>query len=163
MDPRTFKNRLIELLEPAAAEHGFELVDIALKGDHAHPTVAVFLDTLGDEAVSLDLLCEANVWIDEILDQAEAFEDAYVLEVSSPGIERPLRTQADFAAHVGKRVVLKRETSTGSKKRVAGILKAFDGTTLTINVDDQERTVLFDDVITARLNEPFDFGKKDER
>ncbi|MEG0323438.1 MAG: ribosome maturation factor RimP, partial [Raoultibacter sp.] len=87
----TAKERtLLEAMESQASEHGIEIVTVEVAGAKKAPTIRVYIDT--PEGVSFDQLSSAQVWINDIMDRIDPFPGAYTLEVSSPGIDRPLRT-----------------------------------------------------------------------
>ena len=81
--------RLEELLEPIAEKNGFELVAVEQAGGRKAPVIRVLLDREG--GVNLDAICEANRWVTEAIDEADPLSSPYMLEVSSPGVDRPLR------------------------------------------------------------------------
>ena len=91
------ETELLDALEPRAASEGVEIVTVAGRGreEGARP-FACYIDT--PEGVSFDELSGAQVWINDIMDELDPFPGAYTLEVSSPGIDRPLRTLAAFRA-----------------------------------------------------------------
>jgi ribosome maturation factor RimP len=74
---------LYDLLEAKAAEQGFDLIDVEVKGQASRPIVTVFLDK--DGGVYIEDLTAANEWIDRALDASNSIETSYTLEVSSPG------------------------------------------------------------------------------
>ena len=116
--------RIIGILEPLAAEHGLELVDVEVAGTRKNPILRVFLDT-PEGGITLDDLAWAQSWVDASLEEADPFEGAWTLEVSSPGIDRLLRTPAHFSRFAGEEVVcLLAKGRTPSK--VTGILRGFD-------------------------------------
>ncbi|MDD7368688.1 MAG: ribosome maturation factor RimP, partial [Berryella intestinalis] len=89
------EQQLLGALEPRAAEEGVEIVTVDVIGSRKSPTIRVYIDT--PEGVSFDQLSSSQVWINEIMDRLDPFPGAYMLEVSSPGIDRPLRTPKHFA------------------------------------------------------------------
>ena len=96
---------LLDALEPKAAAEGIELVTLEVVGAKKAPTIRVFIDT--DHGVGFDELASAQSWINDIMDEIDPFPGAYTLEVSSPGIDRPLRTAGHFARFVGESAVVK--------------------------------------------------------
>ena len=99
------EQKLLDALEPTAAASGVEIVTLEIMGSKKAPTIRVFIDT--EEGVSFDELASAQVWINRIMDEIDPFPGAYMLEVSSPGIDRPLRTKEHFARFAGEQVVVK--------------------------------------------------------
>jgi ribosome maturation factor RimP len=98
------EQKLLEALEPQAATEGIEIVTIEIKGPKKAPTIRVYIDT--EEGVGFDELCAAQKWIDKLMDRIDPFEGAYTLEVTSPGIDRPLRTPEHFKRFLGQTIHL---------------------------------------------------------
>jgi ribosome maturation factor RimP len=126
-DPRATAQAVIRLLEPELQAAGFELLDVRLFRGGGRVQLRVYVDTA--EGVSLDAVAKASRTVGMLLEEADLFPEAYVIEVSSPGIRRPLRTAAHFAAVVGEKVDLKLATR---KARLRGVLSAFADDVLTI-------------------------------
>lgn len=99
------EKKLLDVLSPQADANGVEIVTVEVVGSKKAPTVRVYIDT--PEGVSFDQLAAAQVWINELMDQEDPFPGAYTLEVSSPGIDRPLRTLEHFARFKGEEAVVK--------------------------------------------------------
>ena len=84
------EQQLLDALAPRAAEEGVEIVTVEVAGAKKAPTIRVYIDVEG--GVSFDELSAAQAWINDLMDELDPFPGAYTLEVSSPGIDRPLRT-----------------------------------------------------------------------
>ena len=110
--------RVIGLLEPELAAGGFELVDVRLFRGGGRIQVRVYVDLPGG-GIGLDECVRAARTAGMLLEEADLFPGRYVVEVSSPGVRRPLRTPEHFAAAVGQRVDLK----VARLGRVRGVLK----------------------------------------
>ena len=149
--------RLAELLEPAAVGHGLELVTIEIAGGKGTPVLRVLLDC--DGGITLDGVAAASKWISELLDAEDPVAGAYTLEVSSPGIDRPLVKRADFERFKGENVHLK-VTAEGKKKSWQGVLIDLDGDDVVIQVEDERVRVPYETVQKARLKGAVDFGKE---
>ena len=89
------ERQLLDALSPRAEAEGVEIVTVEVVGAKKAPTIRVFIDTPG--GVGFDELASAQAWINAIMDELDPFPGAYSLEVSSPGIDRPLRTLEHFA------------------------------------------------------------------
>jgi ribosome maturation factor RimP len=122
--------RVRSLVEPALAEKGYEVVDVERQG----PVLRVTVDLLvgpgnqGDRegGIDLDAVTEATRLVNEILDSHDLMGDKTSLEVSSPGVERPLRTPEHFKRFVGAEVAVKAKAGTEGERRISGILEAAD-------------------------------------
>jgi len=149
--------RLVELLEPAAAERGMELVTIELAGGKGTPILRVMLDCEG--GITLDAVAEAATWVSEMLDEHDPIAGAYTLEVSSPGIDRPLVKRTDFERFAGEQVHIK--TSAGEKRKSwHGVLIGMEGDDVVIETDGERARIPFDTVQKARLKGVVDFGRE---
>ena len=93
---------LLAALEPRAADEGIEIVTVEVVGSRKAPTIRVYLDT--PEGITFEEITTAQAWVNEIMDELDPFPGAYTLEVSSPGIDRPLRTPEHFARFAGDEV-----------------------------------------------------------
>ncbi|MDR2671723.1 MAG: ribosome maturation factor RimP [Coriobacteriales bacterium] len=93
---------IIDALEGVAADNGYELVDIELGGSGRHAMLRVYLDR--SQGLTLDDIADANSWVSAAIEQLDPFKGSYTLEVSSPGIDRPLRTIEHFRRAQGQEV-----------------------------------------------------------
>jgi ribosome maturation factor RimP len=135
--------RVAQLVVPVAERLGLELYDI----DQPGGTLRIMLDRPG--GVDVGTLSEASREISRLLDEVDPVAGSYTLEVSSPGLERPLRTAAHFAAAVGEQVKIKLLPGTEGERRVDGVLVAVDGGTATVATDDGARVLSLEDVAKA--------------
>ena len=120
-------DRVYALLSPVVATVGVELLDVEWTGS----TLRVVLDH--EDGVTTDSLSKVNRLISPILDQHDPVPGRYTLEVSSPGVERPLRRQEHYRRAVGEKIVVKSIPGI-DPRRVKGLLMAVDVTALTIEV-----------------------------
>jgi len=112
--------RVRSLVEPALADKGYDVVDVERQG----PVLRVTVDRAG--GVDLDAVTEATRLVNEVLDRHDLMGDTTSLEVSSPGLERPLRTPEHFKRFVGTEVAVKAKAGTEGERRISGILEAAD-------------------------------------
>ena len=96
--------QLLEALEEAALSRGFDLVDIELTGSGRNSLLRIYIDKPG--GLSLDDVASANTWIASTVEALDPYKGSYTLEVSSPGIDRPLRTIQHFEQAIGQEVVI---------------------------------------------------------
>jgi len=145
------------LAEPVATDLGLELWDVQLRGSAPRCVLRVFLDRPGEQAGVTVADCEAvSRRLSDIIDTYDAIDGHYLLEVSSPGINRQLNRVEHFERVIGSRVKVRRREDDGKVAELAGILKAFDGTTLQVEgADGHIRALDFATVVDARTE--FDF------
>src|SRR5271155_3279886 len=111
---------LAEALSPVLEARGLDLVDVELKGAQ----LTVFVDREG--GIGLDERGEATRDVSAALDDIDPLPGRYTLSVSSPGLERRLRTPAHFARAVGEKVTVRIDSGTAEVKRVTGTLESAD-------------------------------------
>lgn len=146
--------RVTALLEPLAADHGLELVAIEMAGHAGSPIIRVLLDREG--GINIDAIAQANSWISDELDAADIVQSAYTLEVSSPGIERPLRKTSDWERFSGKTAVVKTSRPIEGRSTFTGVLAGLEGEETLVSIDDVTYHIPLDAVRTARLKVDFD-------
>jgi ribosome maturation factor RimP len=134
-------------LDPIVASLGLSIYDVTMTGG-ARPTLAVLVDRAG--GVDLEAIETATRTISAALDAIDPLQGRYLLEVSSPGLERPLRTPEHFAGAIGEVVTCKARDDDGHVERLRGALAAADAETITISTEAGDRTVAFDAVEAAR-------------
>jgi ribosome maturation factor RimP len=131
--------RVRELVQPIASDLGLDLWDVEQRGG----ILRISLDTpAGSErGVTLDELTLASRLMGRELDHHDPVPGSYTLEVTSPGVERTLRTPAHFQREIGKVVAIRLADVGHDERRITGTLIAADDTTATVAVDGPEGTV----------------------
>ena len=135
---------IARLVTPVLHDRGAELYDVELAG----ATVRVLVDREG--GVALEDLERLSRDISGVLDEADPMPDRYFLEVSSPGLERPLRQPRHFQAAVGSKVKIKTKPHVEGERRVDGELLAADDSGCTVATAEGPRTLAYDDIDRAR-------------
>lgn len=137
MDPAT---GVQELIEPVLAAGGFELVDVQF----ARGALQVFVDRPG--GIDLDAVAAVSTTVSQLLDEADPVPGAYTLEVSSPGLERPLRRPEHFRRFLGTTVAVKTRPQVEGERRLQGPLEAADDEGIVV----AGRRLRYDEVERAR-------------
>lgn len=150
--------RLEGLLQAAASEHGFELVLVETAGGRANPVVRVFLDH--QDGPTIERISEANRWVKEVLEALPEYAAGYTLEVSSPGIERPLVRLADFIRFTGSDAKVTTSHEIGESKHFTGTIRAVEDDVIVLSTESGEVRIPHGDVKKARLQVRFDFSKE---
>ena len=132
---------------PVVAALDLELYDIELSGAAGSRTLRVTVTREG--GVDLDAITAATQAVSPLLDEGPAPAGPFLLEVSSPGIERTLRTPAHYAGAVGSTVSIKLRTESGTR-RVHGILLEAGADDCVVDVDGEHERVAYADVTQAR-------------
>lgn len=147
-------DRLTALVEDAAAANGLELVAVEVAGAEHAPLVRVFIDR--EDGIGIDDLVGANSWLKPLLDEVPELAERYTLEVSSPGMDRPLRKLADFERFAGTKAKITTMGPVGDRKHFTGVLEGVDGEDVLIDVDGQTRRIPHAAVTKARLEADVD-------
>lgn len=153
------------LVAPVVEAAGLDLVDVELRREDKRRVLRVTVDREG--GLDLDTIAEVSERVSRRLD-VEGFDPGpYALEVSSPGVERPLRGPADFGRHVGQEVRVRTSEPVGGARVHRGRLIAAGEDSVTIATDDGERTVAYGNVAAARTvvdwDEALKRAKRSER
>lgn len=151
------EQQMLDALTPRAEQEGVEIVTVEVVGAKKAPTIRVFIDT--PDGVSFDELTSSQAWINDIMDELDPFPGAYTLEVSSPGIDRPLRTTEHFARFAGDTAVLKTQPVDG-RSNWTGTIKGVDGDAVTLDVDGAEVRIPMNSIKRAHLKGTIDFSSK---
>jgi ribosome maturation factor RimP len=152
------RSTLTDLFEALAAEHGLELVLVELAGAQRNPLVRVYLDREG--GIGIDDIAKASSWIKPVLDEVPEFARGYSLEVSSPGIERPLTKLVDYERFAGKEAKVSTSAEIDGRKQFTGTLGGIDGSDVLLDVDGTTMRVPFRSIAKARLALKIDFGNE---
>lgn len=131
-----------ELAAPIAASNGCEIYDIEFQKEGSDYYLRVFIDMIdAQRSVSLDE-CEAvSRALSDALDKADPIEQAYMLEVSSPGLDRALKTPEHFAKFIGSKVDIGLYKSVNGAKVITGNLVSFEDKTITLDVNGESFTI----------------------
>ena len=142
------KDRLIELLEPPLKALGFELADLdAHLGRRG--LLRLFIDREG--GVTIDDCARVSEQLGAWLDVEDPVAGSYVLEVSSPGFDRRLRTLAHFARFAGEPAKVELKDARDGRRRLSGQLKGTEGEDVLIDVEGEVWRVALNEIAMARL------------
>jgi ribosome maturation factor RimP len=148
MPTAPLRDTIRELLGPTIERLGFDLVAIELLGGGRRPTLRLSIDKPG--GVDASDCARVTHRVSPLLDEADPIPSAYDLEVSSPGIERPVQGLADFARFAGLRVRLRLEEGL-PRRRYTGRIVGVDGDTVEVEVDGVVHPIAFGSIDAAHL------------
>ena len=137
------------LVTPIIEENHFELVDVEYVREGANWYLRVYADKEG--GINIDDCVLISRALEEKLDAEDFISDAYILEVSSPGLGRPLKKEKDFKRSLGKSVECKLYKAINKQKEFEGILKDFTEDTVTIETEGNELVLDRKDIAMIRL------------
>ena len=128
-----------QLLKQPVAELGYELCDVEFIKEYGDWVLTLYIDKEG--GVNIDDCERVSRAVDPLLDEADPIEQAYMLSVSSLGLDRPLKKDADYARNLGKRVEFKLFAPKDGKKEFTGELIRFDDASVTVKLESCELTL----------------------
>lgn len=142
-----------QLLMPIIEEHGFELVDVEYVKEAGEYYLRAYIDKEG--GITIDDCELVSRALSDLLDKDDFIPDAYILEVSSPGLGRQLKKDKDFVREQGKSVDIKLYKALEGQKEFTGTLVAYDTATVTIESDAGRQTFNMTDVACVSLTIDF--------
>ena len=138
------------MLTPSVEALQLELLGIELAASGAHALLRLYIDAPGRVVTIED--CEAvSREVSAVLDVNDPIASQYTLEVSSPGIDRPLFTAAQFAKHIGETAKITLQVPLAGRRRLQGAIAGVDGDDIRLRVDATELVVQFANIEKARL------------
>lgn len=145
-----YESRVEKFLLPLMEEHSFELVDVEYVKEVGTWYLRAYIDK--DGGITVDDCEVISRLLGDWLDKEDFIQESYILEVSSPGLGRPLRKDKDFLRSMGEEVEIKLYRPLNKSKDYCGILKAFNKETVTIEIED-DKELVFDraDIALVRL------------
>lgn len=138
---------------PIVRELNLELVDVEFVKEGANWYLRVFLDK--DGGIDVEDCRSVSEKLGHLLDEQDPIPQAYMLEVSSPGLDRPLKKQSDFAKYAGRLVRVKAFAPVDGKKEVVGELKGLDGEDVVMTVEGGELRIPREKAASIRLEIEF--------
>ena len=149
-----YEQKTEKLLMPIMEANGFELVDVEYVKEAGNWYLRAYIDKPG--GITVDDCEVVNRELGDLLDRDDFIDDSYILEVSSPGLGRPLKKERDFIRSKGEEVEIRTYRMVDRQKEFRGVLKAWDKDTVTIETEDgQEQIFDRDNIALIRL--AFDF------
>ena len=146
----SIKQIVEQLMEPYLEAHPeFEIVDIEFVKEGNNRFLRVFVDKEG--GIDIDDCGRISEYLSAKLDEKDPIPDAYFLEVSSPGAERPLKTQRDYERAVGKYVYVKTYEPVDGLKEFEGVLQSYNEHELTIHIGKKMHVIPTRKIASARL------------
>jgi ribosome maturation factor RimP len=148
---RDIPEEMRALIEPVIEDAGFELVDVLLTRGRQPWMLRITIDTpRGDGRVAVERCAEVSREIETHLDATDAMSAPYRLEVSSPGLDRPLSREKDFVAACGSEVRLETKLPLDGRRRFRGLLVSFENGVARIAVDGIDVDIPFESVGKAK-------------
>ncbi len=134
--------RLLELLDPVAEAAGYAIVRVRLMGGEHQRRLQVMAERPSDGEMNVEDCARLSRAISEVFDAADPISGEYNLEVSSPGVDRPLTRLADFATYEGYEARLELDRLAEGRKRFKGVLAGVEGDSIAIDLEGEDETAL---------------------
>jgi ribosome maturation factor RimP len=134
--------RLLELLDPVAEAAGYAIVRLRLMGGDHQRRLQIMAERPADGEMNVEDCARLSRAISEVMDAADPISGEYLLEVSSPGIDRPLTRLADFEHYEGYEARLELDRLTEGRKRFKGVLAGVEGDQVAIDLEGEAETAM---------------------
>ncbi len=141
--------QLQAIIEPAVSALGYELVGIEHLSQGKHSVLRVYIDH--EDGISVDDCAEVSHQVSAVLDVEDPITGLYTLEVSSPGLDRPLFTEAHYVRYVGQLAEIRSHSPIDGRRRFKGRLQAVQDGQVVIEVDGVEYSIALDNIEKANL------------
>ncbi|WPC73637.1 ribosome maturation factor RimP [Vibrio porteresiae] len=143
------ERQLTELLEAPVEASGYELVGLEFVRAGQHSTLRIFIDH--ENGITVDDCAEVSHQVSAVLDVEDPISVVYNLEVSSPGLERPLFKAAHYEQFIGHEVSVVLKMAVGNRRKWKGVIDSVDGETVAITVDGQLEHFALSNIAKANL------------
>lgn len=140
---------LTEMLDPAVEALGFEMLGLEFVQAGRHSTLRIYIDS--DNGITVDNCADVSRQVSAILDVEDPITNEYDLEVSSPGVDRPLFKQHHYEQAVGEEVRLRTKLPQDGRRNFKGDLVKVDGDMLTLKIDNADVMVMLSNVERANM------------
>ena len=147
-------DRLIELLQPVAEGLGYEFVGLEYLPSGKHSVLRIYIDH--ENGIAVEDCERVSHQISGVLEVEDPVRGQYLLEVSSPGLDRPLFTPEQFQRYMGERATVKTDVPIEGRRNFTGILQALDNGQLAMEVDGSRVSIDFAQIAKARLAPLYD-------
>ena len=143
-------NKLDEILRPVVEGLGYQLWGIEFRSQGRHSVLRLFIDDQ-DDGISVEDCEKVSRQVSGVLDVEDPIQNEYTLEVSSPGMDRPLFRLEQFEDWAGHHVSIRLRMAFEGRRRFQGVLKGTEGTDVVVVVDDHEYLLPFESIDKANI------------
>lgn len=144
----TLEQKLTEIISAPVEALGYELVGIEfIRGRQS--TLRIYIDS--DDGITVDACADVSHQVSAVLDVEDPITVAYNLEVSSPGLDRPMFTAEHYTRYLGEEVTLVLRMAMQNRRKWQGIIKAVDGEMITVTVDGKDEVFALSNIQKANL------------
>lgn len=144
-----------ELVEPVIEAQGLELVDIEYKREGRNWVLRIYIDKAG--GVGVEDCKRVSRMVEDMIEVDDLIRTHYILEVSSPGLDRPLKKEKDFLRYLGKKVHITTYAPVGGRRNFKGTLTGFENGTVHLEVQGQAFDIALSNIASSRLEIEIEF------
>lgn len=137
------------MIEPTIEAMGFQLWGMEYRPQGRHTLLRIYIDS--DKGVTIDSCAQISRQISGIFDVEDPVSGEYTLEVSSPGIDRPLFKLEQYAGYIGEWIEVKLRTAFDGRRKFSGTLKGLEAEDIVVQVDDHEFVLPFNSIDKAQI------------
>jgi len=137
-------------LEPYVIEKGFELIELEFGAYGKSPVLRVYIEN-PTRPITIDDCTEVSYILSNVLDTIDMEEQSYILEVSSPGFDRPLRREKDFVRFAGETVRVQTDMPVNGRKNFKGVLQGIDNKMVLVDVNGEILQIHLENLKHANL------------
>lgn len=148
--------RIRDIIQAQVEEDGYELLQVEMRSEGGAPILRIYIDS--PEGIGIEDCVASSRKIAVLLDVENPVEGKYTLEVSSPGIERPLFSANDFVRFQGKEIRLSTKNKIDNRRKFQGHIESFDDGILALSCEGRQIKIAYDEIKKANL--VYDFGEK---
>ncbi|MGQ0674891.1 MAG: ribosome maturation factor RimP [Rhodospirillales bacterium] len=142
---------ITRMIEPSLQAMGYQLVRVQLMGGHRRPTVQIMAERADGNAMTVKDCTEVSRAVSALIDVADPLPASYILEVSSPGIDRPLIRPADYQRFAGYEAKLETRWPVGGRRRFRGRLLGLDNDAVRVRTEEGEVALPLNEIERAKL------------
>ncbi len=146
-------DEVFKLVSPIAENFGLEVIEVLYEKKYDGMNLTVVIDK--DGGVTIDDCEKLHRAIDGPLDELDPIDTAYILNVSSPGIDRPLKTERDYRRNLNKKITVKLYQPLDGEKLYTGVLVGYDDETFTLQANNKQ--IIFNKKDTAKVEPVIEF------
>lgn len=151
MSKEELVRRFWERFDSEIAEQGYELVEVEIAGQGGTRILRVYIDK-PEVGIRIEDCTAVSQFLNPLLDAEDFISDNYILEVSSPGIDRPLRKPEDFIRFAGEEIVVQTYSPLQGRKKFTGILRGFEDGLIQVDCDESPVEIHLENLKRANLN-----------
>jgi len=143
------EKKIVNITQEIIDQNGLFLIDFLFRGVHNSTVIEIYID--GEKSVSVEDCAKISREINDRIEAENLFDTAYRLEVSSPGVERPLKFLQQFSKHINRNFELQLTDEQGTNKKVTGKLLSIEGENLVFRIQKEDALIPYNTIKKAKV------------